>query len=555
MPDTIKAGEQNLREVFSDDYLFEIPVYQRPYAWETEQVDVLLDDLLYAMHRDDQEPYFLGTVVLIKGDDANSQVVDGQQRLTTLTMLLCVLRELAEGEVKDDLDRYIRQRASEIAGTQEVVRFSLRNLDRAFFHANVQSRGGISALLENTPSRETDSQQRIFENVRHLHGELSNLAPDERTRLAAFIIQHCYLVVVSTSDMTSAYRIFSVMNDRGLDLAVTDILKAEIIGEFSNEDEQHVYADKWVNIEQELGRDRFGALFTHIRSVYAKAKQRRSLQEEFREHVLRQHTAADFIDDVLDQYDDVYQTILGLSDDVVGHPSQASTYLEHLRLLDNEDWIPPAMAFFHHNRNNRDELDRFTKDLERLAYGLFIRRADINERIRRYGEVLHAIESGGAIWEEDGALQLRLDEKATIGKILDGPIYTLPRVPRPLLLRLDRLVADAGATYEHPIISIEHVLPQNPSKESQWLKWFPYDDERNYWTHRLANLVLLSRRKNTRASNWDFDRKKHEYFLKNGVSPFALTTQVAAEQKWTPDMLKQRQDDLVDALKKEWRLG
>jgi translation initiation factor 2 beta subunit (eIF-2beta)/eIF-5 len=346
MPETIKASEQNLNAVFSDDYLFEIPVYQRPYAWDTEQVDDLLDDLLYAMRRDGDEPYFLGSIVLIKGDDAHSQVVDGQQRLTTLTMLLCVLRELADGRVKIDLDRYIRQQGSVIAGTKEVVRFSLRDLDRNFFYANVQSDGGISTLLENAPRTETDSQQRIFENVRYLHEKMSDLDPDERTLMGAFIIQHCYLVVVSTSDMTSAYRIFSVMNDRGLDLSVTDILKAEIIGGILISTEQRAYADKWEDIEQELGRDRFGALFTHIRSVYAKAKQRRALQEEFREYVLKQHTATDFIDKMLDQYGDVYKTILGLSDGMVDHGGQASVYLEHLRRLDNDDWIPPAMAFF-----------------------------------------------------------------------------------------------------------------------------------------------------------------------------------------------------------------
>ena len=311
MPETIKASEQNLNTVFSDDYLFEIPVYQRPYAWDTEQVADLLDDLLYAMRRNGDEPYFLGSIVLIKGDDANSEVVDGQQRLTTLTMLLCVLRDLADGGVKIDLDKYIRQQASVIAGTKEVVRFTLRDLDRDFFYANVQSDSGISSLLKNAPSAGTDSQQRILENAKYLYEELSDLDADERTRLAAFIIQHCYLVVVSTSDMTSAYRIFSVMNDRGLDLSVTDILKAEIIGDLQGAIEQRNYADKWEDIEQELGRDRFGSLFAHIRAVYAKAKQRRALQEEFREYVLKQHTATDFIDSVLDQYDDAYKRCWG----------------------------------------------------------------------------------------------------------------------------------------------------------------------------------------------------------------------------------------------------
>ncbi len=137
---------------------------------------------------------------------------------------------------------------------------------------------------------------------------------------------------------------------------------------------------------------------------------------------------------------------------------------------------------------------------------------------------------------------------------LGGDIYNQPRIPRPLLLRLDSLLAEGEASYQHPIISIEHVLPQNPSNCSQWLKWFPDEDERRQWTHRLANLVLLSRRKNTRASNFEFERKKSEYFRQNGVTTFALTTSVVAESEWTPVVLERRQQELVDALTKEWRL-
>lgn len=553
MPETIKASEQNLNNVFSDDYLFEIPVYQRPYAWETEQVDNLLDDLLFAMRRDEDAPYFLGSIVLIKGDTAQSQVVDGQQRLTTLTILLCVLRELADGDIKSDLDRYIRQRGNRIAGIEQVVRLSLRSLDRDFFYENVQSSGGIFALLENAPARETDSQQRICENVQYLHEKLADIDDDERTRLAAFIIRHCYLVVVSTSDMTSAYRIFSVMNDRGLDLSPTDILKAEVIGEITDAQAQCGYADKWEDIEQELGRDRFVALFAIVRTIYAKAKQRRSLQEEFREYVLKQHTATDFIDRILDQYDDVFKSILDLPGGSVATTGQANTCLQHLRNLDNNDWMPPAMAFFHRNPHDQKKVERFAKDLERLAYGLFIRRANINERINRYAAVLRDIENGDDVWQENGALQLHANEKVAILSALDGPIYTLPRVPRPLLLRLDNLLADAGATYDHSIISVEHVLPQNPAEGSQWLCHFS-DDERSRWTHRLANLVLLSHRKNGSASNLEFDPKKTTYFQRGGVTPFALTTQVVNEKEWTPVVLERRQKELIDKLKTEWRL-
>ena len=549
MPEAIQAGEKNLDKVFCNDYLFKIPVFQRPYAWTTEEVNELLDDLLFSMDKDDQEPYFLGSVVLVKEENPRSQVVDGQQRLTTLTMLLCSLRELADEDVKSLIDGRIRQKFDPLTGAREVVRVELRRQDQSFFYRYIQSEGGIQRLLESMPKTETDSQVRICENVRLVHQKLMELSPAERMKLASFIITQCYLVVVSTPNETSAYRIFSVLNNRGLDLTATDILKAEIIGGLTDE-EQDDYGGKWEDIEQELGREKFSDLFTHIRMIYGKAKQRRTLQEEFRQQVLSRHTGRDFIDLVLDQYDDVYKRVLGLSDE----RQMFGRYLESLRLLDNADWVPPAMAFFFRHTNDLDLLSRFTKDLERLAYGLFIRRSGINDRINRYSEVLADIEQDNDVCRDEGPLQLNTDEKAEIRQILDGPIYTLPRVPRPLLLRLDRLLAEAGAVYDHPIISVEHVLPQNPPDCSQWLAWFPDEEERRQWTHRLANLILLSSRKNAKASNYEFDQKKKEYFQRGGVQTFALTSQVVDQGEWTPTVLEERQKQLLVRLVEEWRL-
>ena len=463
MPERIKASEHRLGQVFCNDYLFEIPPYQRPYAWTDEEVGDLLDDLLFAMGRPDDAPYFLGSIVLIKGDSPGSEVVDGQQRLTTLTMLLCVLRDLVEDQKeKIMLDGYIRQQPNPFEGIEGQDRLGLRPTDRQFFHENVQVEGGISRMIENPPKMTTDSQRRIFENAKYLRDKLSCLSSEGRFRLATFAISHCYLVVVATSDGASASRIFSVMNDRGLDLSPTDILKPEIIREIEGSENQDLYAAKWEDIEQELGRERFAALFAHLRSIYAKAKQRGSLEEEFRQHVLSSHSPAEFIDDVLDRYDDVYQRVLGIAGGGSEKVHQEiDNYLRHLRRLDNVDWIPPAMAFFHRNGQNPINLARFTRDLERLAYGLFIRRANINERINRHAEVLRAIEQGDSISQDNGPLQLRADEKKDILRILDGPIYTLPRVPSPLLLRLNGLVTDpdTNVTIQAPTISIEHVLP------------------------------------------------------------------------------------------------
>ena len=88
----------------------------------------------------------------------------------------------------------------------------------------------------------------------------------------AFLLQKCYLVAVSTPNQKSAFRIFSVMNSRGLDLQLTDIIKADTIGQLTSEEIQESYNVRWEDMEVELGRGRFNDLFSYVRMIYAKKK-------------------------------------------------------------------------------------------------------------------------------------------------------------------------------------------------------------------------------------------------------------------------------------------
>ncbi len=556
MPATIDAKELQLLAVFDDRYTFNIPPYQRPYAWTTEQTGELLDDLLYAIRgverMDETPPYFLGSIVVVKREgSAAAEVVDGQQRLTTLTMLFCVLRELAEEKEKDELDVFIRQEGNTYKGTEPVFRITLRERDSKFFRKNVQAAGELRNFVERDSTKWPDSQQRIFENAKHLWQELRNRTREQRDNLAMFITRRCYLVIVSTSDQSSAYRIFSVMNDRGLDLSPTDILKAEIIGAMDDR-VRSKYTEVWENIEDDIGRDNFRDLFTHIRMIFMKVKARGELSEEFRSGVLNHVKNGDFMDEVLTPYADVYKIAIGMDEKSEANANKVNQYLQYLGRLDNFDWIPPAMAFF--NKDPSDiEKHQFVRALERLAYGMFILRLNINKRISRYARILEAIEGEEDLFVESGPFEFPSGERKEILRILDGPVFSLPRVPRPLLLRLDSLLADVGARYDYSTITIEHVLPQNPSMDSEWVTVFPDEEEREQWTHRLGNLVLLSRRKNSQAQNYDFERKKRDYF-QTRVAPFALTVEVVSESNWTPAVLEQRQKRLIDLLRVEWRL-
>src|SRR5687768_14131084 len=116
MPATIHATEKALFRIFSNDYAFEIPPYQRPYAWAIDQASELLTDILAFLGESTQpveevNPYFLGSIVLIKGEDSpKADIVDGQQRLTTLTILMAVLRAKVSGEFANELTTFIYEK-------------------------------------------------------------------------------------------------------------------------------------------------------------------------------------------------------------------------------------------------------------------------------------------------------------------------------------------------------------------------------------------------------------------------------------------------------------
>ena len=100
-----------------------------------------------------------------------------------------------------------------------------------------------------------------------------------------------------------------------------------------------------------------------------------------------------------------------------------------------------------------------------------------------------------------------------------------PRALAVLLLRMDALMSDGSASYQHEVVSVEHVMPQQPAPNSQWSTWVPDSAVHQKWVHKLGNLTLLSRKKNSSASNYEFERKKTVYFTKGGICAFALTTQ------------------------------
>lgn len=281
--------------------------------------------------------------------------------------------------------------------------------------------------------------------------------------------------------------------------------------------------------------------------------------DEFRKYVVpAAQDAQHLIDDVILPLGSAYRIVKTATYEHAESEmaDRINMLLQWLNRIDNADWAPLAIRYLSRYHDQPARLVRFLTELERLAASLMIRRQYAHRRESRYNQALRAIEEGEDLSKAGSPIQLTQQERDETVGALSGDFYLMAATPRNYVLqRLDSSLADSGAVYDHKIITVEHVLPRNPSRDSEWMRWFPSEAERSRLVHQLGNLALLTRTKNLRAYNYDFATKKRSYFAtKDGISPFALTTQVLQEHEWTPEVVERRQNELIAHLRKLWRL-
>ena len=564
MPAKIEACHKPIHKIFGGDYNLVVPSYQRPYTWTTDEAGQLLGDLNDWVQREsgnftkdskgllveNVNPYFLGSVVLIKEEGKScADIVDGQQRLITLSLLLVAMRENAPMELKEHITTFLKVSANPLTGKKEGFPLLPRERDQDFYKRRILADSIDTAMDTKILPH---SQRNMLTNARFFLDEIKGLGSGEINHLLTALLQQCFLVVVSTPDFDSAYRIFSVLNDRGIDLAATDILKADIIGGI-RADARDDHTKTWEEVEDHLGRDDFQALFAHIRMIHMRTKISENLVDEMRRVILPKFQPLEnFIEIEIEPYAKILSILRNADYAATNGAEDVNQIIRHLDLITNADWVPPALLFFRKHKNDAGVLKRFLGDLERLAVSMMIRREDVNARIRKYAEVIRHIDEGKDLFAENSPLQLLAAEKRATLEALDDDVYSYAKQwGAAVLRRLNNLLGER-AIYP-PKVTIEHVLPQNPADNSKWMQSFPDSEMRERWTNRLANLVLLSRKKNSKAQNFDFEKKKSGYF-NSPATTFAITVDVLQENEWTLAVLDQRQKRLLDILAKQWRL-
>lgn len=561
MSNKITGKEYPLSKIFSADFEYHIPGYQRPYAWTEEETGILFDDLYEFFQTEAVDNYFLGSIVLIKDENKPyADVIDGQQRLTTLSILFSVMANSFHTEAyRNNCKKYLQEEGNILEGIAAQPRIFLRDWDQDFFSKYIQDIQ-LDALVQIDPvTLDTEAKRHIQKNCTVLREKFSEVFNDENDLLkfTQFILTRCFLVVVSTPNQESAFRVFSVMNSRGLDLLPTDIIKSMTIGKLPKDEEQK-YTEKWEELENLTGRDGFNEVFTHTRTIFAKERPKKNLLDEFKEYVIKQTSPKSLVDEYLIPYTEAYVCLKNCDFSSTQNAEEINELLLWLNKTNNHDWMPPAIKFLTDHKNDSVYILWFIRKLERLASYLLVTAKDVNQRMERYKWILVEMES-----RPDNNLTAPLEnieltdwEKQQFIDALNGEIYSMTAKRRNYIIqRLDSFLSDGGATYNTKLFTIDHVLPQHPSADSEWMKLWPDTQTQRFWLNKIANLVPLTRQRNSAAQNYDFNTKKIKYFQsKNGTSSYTLTTQVINIAAWTPEVVEARQKDLEEIFISKWDL-
>jgi len=536
-----------------EDFWFLIPEYQRPYVWTLDNVNDLLEDLWFAYENSPEDEYFIGSLVLKKVTQSTFdeyEVLDGQQRLTTFALLFTILKEKARDErLKRTLAESLFQEENPYRNIPERSRivYGIRGDSDKFLREFIHS--GNKRLDEKDVSVKNminaiETMEKFFKNKNNIED------------FAKFLLNKVVFIYVATEDREDAFRLFAILNNRGVPLTNADILKAINIGEIEKSGNKKLaeeYAKKWEDIQNELGDD-FDRFLGFIRTILVKEKARKSLLEEFEEKIYKEGKLAKgkATVNLLNKYYGIYTKIIDFSPTdkpLSSHSDEKNNEYKNLitimkTALPSTDWIPPLLHFY--SKFGDGFLLAFLKKLEFKFSSDWILYFTPTQRIENMNRILKKIDNANSpeeVLNDASIFGVSIDD---LRSTLLGDIYR-KRFVKYVLLKYEYLIQD-NSRYEGPpnFISVEHVLPQNPPENSKWRECFT-DEEIEQYKHKIGNLVLLNRRKNSSLSNLDFDKKKERYF-KGSVSTFPSINYIMQKKEWRKEEIENRTNDMIERL-------
>lgn len=587
----IDSGKMFIQNVFGSynnhEMWYKIPEYQRPYVWEDEQVIALLEDITSAQQYTQDSEYFLGSIVFHSKLSENKQykdneLLDGQQRLTTLYMLMAVIRDLSEDEdLKKTCRDAIYQKENKFKGIPERMRlaFDIRDEVKEFAEEFIKIDGStkrktnLTELISNGQDINIKNMAKAIITMRDWF--IKNESTINVEDFFIHLMNNVLLIFVSSQELDDAFRLFTVLNDRGVKLRNSDIIKADNLKFVTDDSKRKAYAIFWEELEGELQED-FDQFLSYIRTILVKEKARLSLLKEFeiniynpkeyiretKQSIPKTPLLSKGIDtfEYIKRYKRHYDFLFNNANSSLGSTFEFENLIALLQDNSIADiWIPPLLSY--RDSFGDSEIFEFLKKLDNKFSADLIAGESPTTRIESMNNIIKEIE---IVKKKEGISELdKINELLAskvfnfntisfINELENGQIYKR-KFARYILLKLDYLNSGNTQKWNTPSkISIEHVLPQNPSPTSQWRKDFTTDDHAE-WLNRLGNLVLISRTKNASLSNLDFVDKKRKYFDTN-MDVFPNSLKVIQNTVWDLNTLKSNHITVVNLLKKHYNI-
>ncbi|MED3825956.1 HNH endonuclease family protein, partial [Priestia flexa] len=438
--------------------------------------------------------------------------------------------------------------------TPETFRLKVRDRDFSFFKKYVLEENGT---LQVKKAFVTESQERMSKAIKKFQDkfkdETGKVDIGLLNKMVRFVLNNCMFVYVKTGTFTSAFRLFSVLNDRGMPLSNADLLKSMNLESIGDVERTH-YQNIWETMEEELGREELEKLLGFIRLVYVKEKAKKTIQEEYNEKVFKDNLdfkGKKFIEYVK-EFADIYREKVLNAELAAKDTDIKAKYYGLLTLMRDfipgSDWVP---VFIHFVQKFHDDeiVYPFLQLLERKFVTSWVKGMSPTARVTETVKMIHSIDLANSVEEVFEADSFKTEKSLSdFTYNINVQDFYKKKFAKYLLLRLDMNLSE-NATIKKAysgIISVEHILPQTPPKGSEWERHFTAED-RKEWTHKLGNLVLLSRRKNSSANNKDFVFKLEKYFS-NGITDFELTKELSNNKVWSITECEKRHELLVERL-------
>jgi uncharacterized protein with ParB-like and HNH nuclease domain len=558
MEDIFKPQSLTIKQLFGNaDALYQIPRYQRPYSWGDEQLEKLWDDIVDA--KDNDPNYFLGSVITAKPQDASNyiDVVDGQQRLTTLLILLCVYRDLYPNINNDILE------SDPFAIDSNTIKTSIKFNDRfqrlrLKTHSNHETDFTNIVLKDGASTKhkrpfkkdlrnDEDPKFKFINTAAFFTQKLMELGEGEAGAFINYLFNSVKIIRIDCQSVSFAIKLFQVLNDRGLDLSNSDLIKSYLIGRIHK-----LYDDDEVRRQKE---DQFMDDWKFCSNIAIDTEE--SLNELFvmyEYYLLGDNPKKSLYDELV--------TLLEHKDpnDAI---SEFKSFLSHYKInvYNRKDammygfWYLPWAMYWRTIvltalNSNYPDYEEFLKVFKRYYYLNWIAGNTLSKIKQTSFNIIKWVKEKKGIKFITAELEKHLADNVIDRAIdnLDTDIY-FEKWCKPLLFMIEYNQQDNPQFFEiwDRTIQTEHILPRAFAKNDDWA-FFNDVETIDNWINTGANLTLLSGSKNLAASNDGFDNKMKAY---DGTGNHSRTDDKITSFKITQNLVN---DYKAAKYNKEWNI-